>query len=288
MDEPTQRPAYAPQRLPLHCANGVDVAVYRCCAGPRDRPYDEQHAAFVISYVEAGVFSYRTTGGTAVLGAGWLMLGNDGEPFVCSHEHNDGRGDSCIALSLSGDALESVQSTLARRTGRVVRFARPALPPAPRVSARFIELAAAGDEAFARDEACLAALAAVLSESEAVSGSCSAGDDARAHAAARFLERHAASPLSLDAVAAEVGLSAFHFIRIFRGAIGVTPHQYLMRIRLLRAVALLRDTTLPVTDVAYEVGWGDLSTFNRTFRREIGCTPRELRRGRQPTPRSHS
>src|SRR5262245_29800084 len=135
MDKPTQRPAYAPQRNLLHCANGVDVARYCCSAGPRDRPYDEQHGAFVISYVERGVFSYRTTGGNAVLGAGWVMLGNEGESFRCSHEHNDGRGDLCIALSLSGAALESVQSTL-RRTGEALRFARPALPPAPRASAR--------------------------------------------------------------------------------------------------------------------------------------------------------
>ena len=282
----TERPAYAPERRPLHCANGVEVARYRCSAGPGDRPYDEQHGAFVLSYVETGVFSYRTSGGKAVLGAGWVMLGNEGEPFLCSHEHNDGQGDSCIALSLSGAALDSVRSTLARPTGGALRFARPALPPAARVSVRFAELAAAGNDGFARDEACLVALATVLSETERIGGTSPAADDERAHAAARFLEHHAASPLSLDAVAATVGLSAFHFLRVFRSAIGVTPHQYLMRIRLLRAVALLRDTALSVTDVAYEVGWGDLSTFNRTFRREIGCTPRELRRGRQGTPRS--
>jgi AraC-like DNA-binding protein len=70
---------------------------------------------------------------------------------------------------------------------------------------------------------------------------------------------------------------------VFRAEIGVTPHQYLIRVRLTRAIELLCDTAMPVTEVAYEAGWGDLSTFLRTFRREIGCTPRQLRRGAKVT-----
>lgn len=209
------------------------------------------------------------------------MLGNEGEPFVCSHEHGDGRGDSCIAVSIAGAALESLWSSLGQSDRAAGHPMSPALAPTPRVAARFAALAAAGDEGFARDEAWLAAAESVLADAQKLAPPLSSADDDRAHAAARFLERHAASPLSLHAVAGEVGLSDFHFIRMFRAAIGVTPHQYLMRIRLLRAVMLLRDTALPVTEVAYEVGWGDLSTFNRTFRRELGCTPRELRRRRR-------
>jgi AraC family transcriptional regulator len=68
-----------------------------------------------------------------------------------------------------------------------------------------------------------------------------------------------------------------HLLRVFRQAIGVTPHQYLMRMRLMHALRLLRDTRLPVIDVAYETGWADLSNFNKAFRREFGCSPRRLR-----------
>src|SRR5262249_60161039 len=100
----------------------------------------------------------------------------------------------------------------------------------------------------------------------------------RAAAAARYIEDHAASPLSLGEVAGEVGLSPFHFLRSFRRALGITPHQYLMRTRLVRAIALLSDTAMPVTEVAYEAGWADLSNFIRTFRRDVGCSPREFRR----------
>jgi AraC-like DNA-binding protein len=52
--------------------------------------------------------------------------------------------------------------------------------------------------------------------------------------------------------------------------------------RLIHAITLLRDTPLSITEVAYQSGWGDLSNFIRTFRREIGCSPREFRRNGIP------
>ncbi|HKX44868.1 MAG TPA: helix-turn-helix transcriptional regulator, partial [Burkholderiaceae bacterium] len=103
--------------------------------------------------------------------------------------------------------------------------------------------------------------------------------DERALAAAHCIETRAAGPLSLDDVAQQVGVGAFHLMRVFRRAIGVTPHQYLMRVRLLRAMALLRDTAQPVTEIAYAAGWSDLSNFTRTFGRDVGCSPGAFRRG---------
>jgi transcriptional regulator GlxA family with amidase domain len=85
--------------------------------------------------------------------------------------------------------------------------------------------------------------------------------------------------MSLDDLARAADLSPFHLLRVFRQAIGITPHQYLMRVRLQRAIALLRDTRLPITEIAYASGWADLSNFNRAFLRELRCSPRELRRG---------
>jgi AraC-like DNA-binding protein len=286
--QPAEKPAYAPARTALHRANGLQVARHRCCAGPRHRPFEEQHQAFSISYVEYGVFAYRSARGDAELAPGWLLLGNDGEDYVCSHEHNDGRGDSCIVLSVSAEVLESVRRVLGRPTGTMISD-RPTLPPVPRVSALFAALAVAGNEGFAREEASLAAVAAVLSEAEGRDDRARVRDE-RAYAAARFIERRARDPLSLDEVAAEVGLGAFHFVRVFRAAIGITPHQYLMRIRLQRAMALLQETHMAVIEVAYESGWNDLSTFNRTFRRDVGCTPREYRNGRTMigAPRRHA
>src|SRR5262249_49990812 len=115
-----------------------------------------------------------------------------------------------------------------------------------------------------------------------ISPAASSSERDRTVAAARYIESHAADPVSLTAVAEEVGLSPFHFLRSFRRAVGLTPHQYLLRMRLIRAIALLRDTRLSVTEAAYRSGWGDLSNFIRTFRREIGCSPRAFRRNGIP------
>jgi AraC family transcriptional regulator len=95
----------------------------------------------------------------------------------------------------------------------------------------------------------------------------------RAIDAALWLEENAAEPVGLEAVARRSGLSPFHFLRLFKRVVGVTPHQYLLRVRLRRAAKLLRRGGMPVTEVALECGFADLSNFMRTFRRAAGVPP---------------
>ena len=83
--------------------------------------------------------------------------------------------------------------------------------------------------------------------------------------------------MGLGDLAALVGASPFHFARAFRAIVGAPPHRYLVAARLRRAALLLLETQRPVTDVAYEVGFGDLSNFVHAFRREMGASPREFR-----------
>jgi transcriptional regulator GlxA family with amidase domain len=73
------------------------------------------------------------------------------------------------------------------------------------------------------------------------------------------------------------GVSEAHFARSFREAFGVPPHRYLLTRRIARAKALLRDTDLPITEIAFQTGWNSLGTFGRTFRDVIGESPGELR-----------
>jgi AraC-like DNA-binding protein len=105
-----------------------------------------------------------------------------------------------------------------------------------------------------------------------------ARDRRRAVDAAGWLEAHAAEPIDLTSAARAVGLSPFHFLRVFANVLGVTPHQYLVRARLRHAARLLTDDTLSITDVAFDVGFGDLSNFVRTFHRAAGVSPRSFRR----------
>ena len=73
------------------------------------------------------------------------------------------------------------------------------------------------------------------------------------------------------------GVSEAHFARSFKQAFGIPPHRYLLTRRIERAVALLRETDLPITDIAFDTGWASLGTFGRTFRDITGDSPSAIR-----------
>jgi transcriptional regulator GlxA family with amidase domain len=73
------------------------------------------------------------------------------------------------------------------------------------------------------------------------------------------------------------GVSEAHFARSFRQAFGVPPHRYLLTRRIERATALLRETDLPITEIAFRTGWESLGTFGRTFRDITGHSPGAVR-----------
>jgi|SRR5690349_1831056 len=78
-------------------------------------------------------------------------------------------------------------------------------------------------------------------------------------------------------LAAVSGVSDAHFARSFKRAFGIPPHRYLLTRRIERAKALLRDTDIPIIEIAIETGWNSLGTFGRIFRDITGESPSELR-----------
>jgi len=80
------------------------------------------------------------------------------------------------------------------------------------------------------------------------------------------------------------GVSEAHFARSFKDAFGVPPHRYLLTRRIEKATALLRDTDLSITDIAFQTGWSSLGTFGRTFRDITGKAPAEFRTADQAAP----
>src|ERR1041385_6403674 len=82
------------------------------------------------------------------------------------------------------------------------------------------------------------------------------------------------------------GVSEAHFARSFKEAFGLPPHRYLLTRRIERATALLRDTDLAITEVAFQTGWTSLGTFGRTFRDITGQSPGELRACERAVPRA--
>jgi AraC-like DNA-binding protein len=100
------------------------------------------------------------------------------------------------------------------------------------------------------------------------------------------MDRTYPEPLDVRTLARIAHVSEAHFIRTFRATFGETPHRYLQRRRVERAMALLRDTEESVTEICFAVGFTSLGTFSRTFRAIVGEPPSAYRRrgGRHGAP----
>lgn len=248
---------------------------YRCAAGPADEPFVEVHAGHSISYVRRGSFGYRVRGERFELVSGSVLVGHPGDEYLCTHDHHEG-GDECLSFRIAPELVESIGDRAAIwRTGGV--------PPLPElmVLGELAQAAADGRSDLGLDEAGMlfaARFVDVVSGRPRRTPRAGARERRRAVDAALWLDENAHQTIDLESAARVAGLSPFHFLRSFAGVIGVTPHQYLVRARLRRAARLLADDARPITEIAYAVGFGDLSNFVRTFRRAAGVSPRGFRR----------
>src|SRR5271169_77030 len=93
----------------------------------------------------------------------------------------------------------------------------------------------------------------------------------------RSIEEHPDEALDLAGLAAIAGLGKHHFLRIFRRSVGMTPYQYVLRVRMGRAARRLATSKDSVLAVALDSGFGDLSTFNARFRATFGMSPSKYR-----------
>jgi len=91
-----------------------------------------------------------------------------------------------------------------------------------------------------------------------------------------------AEPLDITSLARIASVSEAHFIRTFKATFGETPHRYLQRRRVERAMFLLGQGGREVTDICLEVGFTSLGTFSRTFRDIVGESPTEFRKHAVP------
>ena len=91
------------------------------------------------------------------------------------------------------------------------------------------------------------------------------------------VDRAYAEPLDISRLAQVAAVSDAHFIRTFRATFGETPHRYLQRRRVERAMFMLRETGRSITDVCLDVGFNSLGTFSRTFTEIVGVTPTDYR-----------
>jgi len=95
-----------------------------------------------------------------------------------------------------------------------------------------------------------------------------------------FVQAHLSQELSLEALAQQIGLSPYHFARLFRQTTGESPHQFVLRQRIERAQRLLKERDVSLALVAVESGFANQSHLTQAFKQHLGLTPRAYRQDR--------
>lgn len=243
-----------------------------CTCGPGDHDAEELTSANSVALVLSGTFIVRDRHGTSLLSEGSYFLASAGHCFACSHRH--GEGDRCLSFRFEPDLFERI----AHDAGGKPEFAHNRLAPVRPLA----PLTARARHAMAQPESLeevaveLAGTAIGLAGRER-SASAPSPHHGRMSEVLRYMAAHAAARHTIAALAGMAKLSPYHFLRSFKAVTGVTPHQWLLRARLRDAAGKLAATKAPVTNIALDVGFEDLSNFTRSFHAEFGASPRQYR-----------
>ncbi|MGJ4993386.1 helix-turn-helix transcriptional regulator [Bradyrhizobium sp. HKCCYLS3077] len=252
----------------------VTVSEFRCAAVPGERPYVEQFGGYSLSYVRKGSFGCHHRGRFHELVTGALLVGHPGDEFMCTHDHVC--GDECLSFFFADELVDEIGGNRqAWQTG--------AMPPLPElmVLGELAQAVATREQTLGLDEIghlLVGRFVAAVTGRQKRSIKPSLRDRRRAVETALWLDDNAHETIDLAGAAREAGVSPFHFLRLFAATLGVTPHQYLIRARLRRAARRLSEEDTPVTAIAYDTGFADLSNFTRTFTRAAGISPAKFRK----------
>jgi AraC-like DNA-binding protein len=240
------------------------------------------HDTYVIGVITAGTELYRCRGVERVARAGQVVVLN---PDVL----HDGRpADSGYAYRMFYPSVGLLGQAASEALGRTVQptftdaeLDDPALFDA--IRSLHLGLEDSARETLRIDTDALRALTAVaLRHGNLTGGLRPVGQEPLAVRRARdFLDSHLDAPVELSDLADAVGLSRFHLLRVFRAAVGTTPHGYLTGRRVRRAKELLAGP-LALADIAMACGFCDQAHFSRVFKAQIGVSPGQYRRGSNP------
>lgn len=256
---------------------GWRVRDITCHARMGERDFEERHDRFLIAVVRRGTFTYHGRQARDLLYEGAILLGNSGTCYSCGHHHGD--GDQCLALQLDDNVFEDIASTAAG--SMTYKFTTSSLPLHRDLLAAFapLEQAVTADHVTAVEESVITFADKVLRKLSGTTPRSNTqwADRKRVEDVLRHLADGTLADPSLASLAIHARMSKYHFLRVFKSVTGTTPHQHLLTMRMRHAAQLLRETKMPVTTIAYDCGFSDLSTFNRTFKATYGKSPRQSR-----------
>jgi AraC-like DNA-binding protein len=251
----------APEILTLREMGSARALNYRCAGHPGQACWQDRHQQWSLVLAQAGGFVYRTDRGARLIEPGMAIVTSPGEAYQCDHPF--GAGDEALVV------------TLPERPPGLANRATTALLPSV---AAIAHLTAAVHHPHGDGHRLFQAVASLIETSPGVPPLPLDDDDLTSgHVVLSQLTALGDDTPSVSQLGQDVGLSRFGVNRLVRRLTGLTPHQYRIRRRLAAAAYLLRTTDRPVTTIAADVGWGDLSTFLHAFRHHLGCSPGAFR-----------
>lgn len=228
---------------------------------------------YQINVVQSGFFRLRYGRREWTLGGSTVFLARPTDEYQYSHVWHV-EPDTCLRLEFSGE--------LAAELAEVFDDLPLVLPATNRLAWLGIQLGKLGTNA---PELALESVASELIDAVGGSAEASAHLYRRAQlrwygerigAARELMQANPAARHSLWRLSSEVSMSPFQFARVFRELVGVSPHKYLVRLRLERARDLLQSG-VSVTEACYAVGFNNLSHFVRSFHRSFGVAPSRMK-----------
>lgn len=259
---------------PLGRARALGVHEDRCAADPAAPMKDWVYETPALGFVLSGWFDYISEGRAAFAVPGAIVLGNTGEHF--NVRHHDRNGNKRLVVLMKQPVLDEIANEIGLDAPR---FRTISFAPGPEATRMFswMRIISEGGDTAEEYEYMLAhaALAAPVWRPRRMR--VSAQDHKRAFSAARHIETHFHERCSLATLADLTNSSRYQLIRAFSAIMGQSPNQYLINTRIRAAAELLRDCKAPITQIALDVGFNDISHFYTCFKAAFGATPRQWR-----------
>jgi AraC family transcriptional regulator len=252
----------------------LDTSEFRI--GRFDHPREHLHRdpalevtpEYSVNRVEHGRFAVEIGRRHWDLGPGHLFLHYPGMVYRCRHRELV-PSDVCMSITYVPSANSFGEIAAFERAART----HPVLPESNRLAYLFLQIARISNEQMAAEEAAHSVIAEIACHAVPVRGAYREHQLSwyaeRVDAVRRQIDRHYAAEQRLAWLARSVGMSPFHFARIFRELVGIPPHSYLRRVRLQQAARSLREGA-SVTEACFTSGYQNLSHFSRQFYRHFG------------------
>lgn len=254
--------------------------LYVVCAGDFTyaRGYELSRSSFdsyLMEIILEGRVNIETEGERLTARAGQAVLIDCNKP----HRYHSDTGWHALWVHFDGAPAKGYFSLILRQNGRV--FATHRLQEAHEALQGIFDMFHQG-QPLSETRMALYLTQALTALSESAEPAIMSGGAGPINRAVELINRRVGEEPSVTELARMVGLSEYHFIRVFRQLMGVTPGQYIIISRMNHAKYLLKTTALSVGEIGAMAGYSSESMFTAAFRRTQGMTPTQYRTGKQP------